>query len=528
VTSLAIVRWQRSPAVRERLVAALVWLLPVLAIWLVYYSPRHIVSAQTAIAGLLALGLLALAVRRPDRALLVLVAVLPFQGFLLAKLWSFGVPTSIVYHMGAWKEVLALGVIIAGARSFLAEGRRADALDRVALLFVAFIALYALLQPELVPSSPHATSARLLDFQELAGMPLVLLGARHAPLGPRFAQRACRVVFGAGTIVAAIGVYEAIFSSSWNHFVVHTIGYTRYEGAVLHNYPANPNDIRIYGMVGGAKIVRIGSVFVDELTLAWYLVLPFAIGFERMVRREGSRLTLLATVAIGAGLLLTQTRSALIAALIVVLIALQRTVGRPRHWRSRVAILLAGLAVVGVPAALASGLGARVADTDTAADNSSAGHVSGITKGLDTVVAHPLGRGLGTSAGAGQRLGLTKLVVPENNYLEIGDEVGVLPMLVFIALTIVLLFKLRAAAREFPDVLITAVWAAGAGLAVAALTLQTWLNFSPTWTYWGMAGAMLGVARLRAASAERQATSVQRPHVRTRQEPEIATSPAGA
>ncbi len=103
---------------------------------------------------------------------------------------------------------------------------------------------------------------------------LLLLGARHAPLGAQFTERAARVVLAAGAVVAAVGVFEAIDSSSWNHFVVHTIKYPGYHVAVLNDHPLHPNDIRTYGTIGGTQVVRIGSVFLNDLSCGWYLAFP--------------------------------------------------------------------------------------------------------------------------------------------------------------------------------------------------------------------------------------------------------------
>jgi hypothetical protein len=281
-------------------------------------------------------------------------------------------------------------------------------------------------------------------------------------------------------------VYEAINPSGWNQFVIHTIHYPQYQLGVLNSHLANPNDITIYGSVGGGKIVRIGSVFVNELTLSFWLVLPFAAAFERIVRRTAPPAVLVSAILIGAALLLTQTRSAFL--------ALQPAAGRRRHWRTQVALILAALTLLAVPLAFGTHLASRVAATNTAADNSSAGHLSGLSGGLKTVASHPLGQGLSTGAGAGQRFHVINTTIPENYYLEIGDEVGILPMVVFIALTIVLLVRLRRAARGDDDPLMTAAWAAGVGLAVSALFLQTWVDFGVAWTYWGIAGAMLGLA----------------------------------
>jgi hypothetical protein len=472
--------------------------LPVLVIGAIYFSPRHLVSAQTAVTGLLALAVLAVAVRHPDRSLLAIIVLLPFQGLLLAKLWAWGTPASVVSHMGAWKETLALGVIVAGLRNYLSSGRSADALDRIGIAFVVLTALYAALQPAIIPGAPGTGSIRLLGFRETGGFVLLLLGARHAQLGPRFAERAARAIFAVGGIVAAVGIYEAVFSTAWNHFIVNTIEYPAYQINVLHGHVLNPKDIRVYGEIGGVRFVRIGSVLLNDLNLAFYLVLPFAIGVEKAVRRKASPLTLLTLIAIGAALLLTQTRSGILAGVIVALVALLPAAGRAQHWRTQVALLLAGLAILAIPVALSTGVVRRFEQVSNQTDQSIAGHTAGFWSGLDTIRANPLGRGLGTGAGIGQRFTVANDKVPENSYLDVGVELGVLPMLLFTGLTIVLVLQLRLAARRQLEPLVTATYAAAAGLAVGAWFLQAWLDFSVSWTFWATAGAMLGLAAARA------------------------------
>ena len=479
----------------------LVWALPLVVIAAIYFSPRHLASPGTVVTGLVGLIVILLAAQRPDLSLLGLIVFLPFQGLLLAKLWSWGMPASVVSHIGAWKEALALGVIVAGVRNLIASGRRLDTVDRLALAFVALTILYAALQQLFVPGAPSGSNIRLLGFRETGGFVLLLFGARHAPFGAGFARRAGRAVLAVGAVVAGIGIFEALFSSTWNNFVVNTVKYTQYQSAVLHTFVANPFDIRVYGTVGGARIERIGSVFLNQLTCGWYLIVPFAVGLERAVRRTASPLVLLGTLMIGAALLLTQTRSAILGGVIVAALALQPAAGRARHWRTQVALLLAALALVAVPAAVSSGLSGRVASAGNQSDQSTAGHEAGFSSGVDTIGRHPLGLGLGTGAGIGQRFAVHGDVIAENNYLEVGDELGVLPMLVFVALTVALLVALRRASRQDPDPLVTAMWAAGVGLAVAAWFLQTWSDFAVAWTFWGLAGAALGVARQRSAVA---------------------------
>jgi hypothetical protein len=493
--------YHRSRITRARWAGAFIWLLPVLAIVSIYDFPHHFVTVDRAVTYLLALGLVVVASRRPDRSLLILIAVFPFAGFLLSELWALGMPASVVKHLGAWKEVLALGVVLAGARNFLTTGRRFDVVDRLALGFVVIAALYAALQAALIPGAPSASNVRLLGFRETAGFVLLLLGARHAPLPPGFLTRAGRVLVAVSAVVAALAVFENVASSTWNDFVVNTIKYTRYQIAVLDVSPFNVGDIRSYGHVGGSQIVRSGSVFVSSLTCGFYLVLGFAAGIERFVRKTAGPFVMLATIVIGAGLLLTQTRSAILAALIVAFLALEPAAGRRRHWRTQVALLLSALAIVAIPASIATGLVDRVGSITNQSDPSTAGHRAGFWTGLDVIRHHPLGQGLGTAVGTGQRFAFQNVTVPENNYLEVGAVLGVLPMLIFVALTVALVLRLRRAAREVVDPLVTASWAAVAGLAVSAWFLQTWAEFAVAWTVWGLAGAVLGVASRQPSAA---------------------------
>ena len=162
-------------------------------------------SIDRVVAYVLAFGIVALATSRPDLCLLALIVLLPFQGLMLAKLWDWGVPVSVAKDLGTWKEALGLAVVIAGARNYIASGRRADAVDRLALAFVGFAALYFVAQPEIVPGAPATISVRALGFRETAGFVLLMLGARHAPLPPGFARRAAKALLAAGVVVAGAG-----------------------------------------------------------------------------------------------------------------------------------------------------------------------------------------------------------------------------------------------------------------------------------------------------------------------------------
>jgi hypothetical protein len=477
--------------------ATLPWLVAVAVIGVIYFSPKHVMSAQTAVTVLLALGIVALAARQPDRSLIVLIVLMPFQGFLLAWLWRIGMPSSVVRHLGDWKELLVIAVVVAGVRNYLAAGHHADVLDRLALGFVALGTIYLAIQHAIVLSAPSSFNVRLLGFRQDILFVLLAWAARHAPFPDDLLRRVGRAVLLAAAVVAGVAAFEELDSSGWNHFVVHTIQYTRYQVGILHSTPPNYSDIRTYGTVGGTRILRAGSVFLSPLTTGFYLVLGFAVALERAARRQATPWVMLTLIFCGAGILLTQTRSAILAALVVLMVAFGPAAGRAAGWRTRLGILVVALAILAVPAALSTGLSKRITST-TANNSDTSGHISDQLSGLRTIEQHPLGLGLGTSAGTGQRFQSqgSEVVVPEDGYLQVGIELGMLPMMLFLALTIALLLSLRKASRRRPEALVAGAWEAAAGLAVATFFLQTWVDFSVAWTFWGVAGAALGLSRI--------------------------------
>ena len=59
---------------------------------------------------------------------------------MLAQLYAWGAPAQLVRPMTAWKEALAIGVVIAGVRGYRAGSRRLDGLDKLALAYIAIVA----------------------------------------------------------------------------------------------------------------------------------------------------------------------------------------------------------------------------------------------------------------------------------------------------------------------------------------------------------------------------------------------------
>jgi hypothetical protein len=446
----------------------------------------------------IALVVIFLASRRPDVAILALIIGLPLQSLAPAYLYKMGLPGPIVRPLGSWKEAVALGVVVAGIRGFRSVRRKADALDLVGLAFVVIVAAYAFFPDFFAPGAPTGSNARSLAFRSTAGLVLLLLGARHARLPEGFVDRAARVVLGVGVVVAAIAVYEFTFSSSWNTFVVDRIGFPTYQLEVLQLTPFDTEDIRVYGHLGGREFVRVGSTLLSPLDLGFYLLLPFAVAIERTVRSGLRSYSGAALGLIGAALILTQTRAALIGAVIVAFVAFRPAAGRDWSRRIQFSFVLAVGLLIAVPAATATGLSERVTTATSGDEESAVDHWESFWQGINVVRSEPLGLGLGTSAGAGQRFQSTILVIPENNYLQVGVEVGVIGMTAFIVLTVLMLRRLRRAQLDVANLGVAAARSAALGLAIGAFFLHAWSNLIVAWSFWVFAGVAIGAGEARA------------------------------
>jgi O-antigen ligase len=131
--------------------------------------------------------------------------------------------------------------------------------------------------------------------------------------------------------------------------------------------------------------------------------------------------------------------------------------------------------------------------------------VGEFTHGLRLLLDEPRGFGLGTSPSVGARFGFQQTFVSDNSYLQVGNELGVVMMVLFIALMVTLLRRLRAAYRSPPfDPLAAAFWAAGIGLSVVAMIHQVWLSIPVSWLFFLGCGIALSQ---RPHDAELTATS---------------------
>ena len=462
--------------------------------FLVHRDPSRL---DKPIAAIIGTGAVLWLSRRPGRALQALIVLLPFHTWLLSGLYVLGVPSSIVRSLGLWKELAVASLVVAAVAAHRRRKWRLDRLDAAALAYIACVVVYYL-APRLFAQPAEVVlpaSVRNLALRADILFVVVLVAARHCGLDRSWLGRLGRTALAVGTVVAALGVYEFLFSSSWNHLAVHTFQIPRYKLNILKVAVDNPTDIRVSGQLGGHSFTRIGSTLLSPLSLGSYLLIPLAVAVERIARRTALPFTYAAVGTIGSALLLTQTRSAILGGVLVGLLALRPGTGRSTEKRVRFALIFTALVIIALPLSSSSGLSSRVSSAVGGHESSTQGHIRSLKVGLDDLIHQPLGRGLGTSPVIGQRFDVAGRVTSENYYLQVGNEVGVHTMIAFLVLTVLLLRRLAREGRVdgTTDGAVSALRAAAWALAIGCLLLHVWQSLEVALTFWGLAGAMLTI-----------------------------------
>lgn len=485
------------------------WWVPIGASVVVRSADLGLLSVEQLVGVALAGYLAVLFVARPALALRLLVAVLPFQLVLTAALYSIGLPGPLVRMAGLWKEVAAAGIVAAGWKAARRGSHRLDALDWWCLAYAGLGTLY-LAVPGLVVGafgSELSLDRRFVAWRALVLPVAILLGLRHVRLDRTAVARTFRVVAGVGVALGAVVVFEFVASSLWNRLMVDTLQVNAFRAEVLEVDPTElggqVDDIRTYGLVAGRSIVRVGGPMASYLQLSFVLLIALAVLLERIIQGSRASMATIGTALVGSALLFTQTRSSIVGGCLLVIAAVRPAPGRARASRVQFTILVGLAAAVVVPLVFSAGLADRFTAGDVQSDDV---HDVRFDAAVDSIGDHPLGTGLGTGATGSQ--GVVGAIIPENQLLDVGVQLGVLGMALGVGVLVQVARALRRAAQT-PGAALESLAARSAviGLLVPSWYLQPLATPEVGWVLFGIAGAALGAAD-RQGHAVRGAPSV--------------------
>jgi hypothetical protein len=408
-----------------------------------------------------------------------LLVYMPFHIFLAQSL-SLTTGGLEVWKVG--KDVLLLGLTLFTI-CLVWQQRRAT---KLFMVLVALALAYGLLHLVLWAANPdiYQTSAMLGTAYNNRLFCFLLLGYGAALLNPTmFAIRSIfKVVLGVSTVVALLGLLQFVLPKD----VLTHLGYGLERGTRA-----------AFFIDDNASLPRIMSTLREPNALGAYLLVPIAMLTALLLRAKDHRRRLqLAGLCLlhGAALFLTFSRSAWLAALLVVGLVTwwqyrQQMISFVKNGRLVIVCVLVALGAVGFVARdsqfmqhyVIHSTEEQVVDLD-----SNDYHKLYTQQAIEDVAEQPLGHGPGTA-------GLASIRNPaggqltENYYLQIAVEVGVVGLALFVALSVVIYLQLWQRRDLIGFVLVASFW----GYVLTNMLLHTWSNEAVAAQWWLLAGVAL-------------------------------------
>lgn len=224
-----------------------------------------------------------------------------------------------------------------------------------------------------------------------------------------------------------------------------------------------------------------------------FMLIPFAIAIA-MRKNSTSRFLLGGMASIG--LILSSSRSAWLGALMIVGIKIVQTLYTRRTQKTMIAGVMTGgviiVAIVGylavtVPALRLAIFHSSPSDTHLT-EGSTDKHWQATSAGIDRLVAHPFGCGLGCAGPASFYGNDPK--ISENYFVQIGEETGIIGMITWISLFVVAMRYLYGYARS--DEIALGLFLAGLGITIVGVFLHVWADDALSLLWWGLAGIVIG------------------------------------
>jgi hypothetical protein len=356
--------------------------------------------------------------RRPQRGVLVLVALVPFDGLLLIS----RLPSAA----RSWKEVLVLATL---AATFVApaEARAQDSRLRLPSWAPAVVGLLILgLISAVAVGGQQALTGFRIDYFYL----LLAIAVWRCPLSGNEKDRLVTVLMVTGVVTSLVGIAQQAVGEAR----LNSLGY-QYNTVIV--------------TAGGH--LRSFSTFASTFEFAFFLMVVLLVGLPSALS-DLHRLRNKAFVAslpfFAAGLLFTFTRGAWLGLAVGVLY-----LGLRRHRLLLIVVPLAALAFAYLPGSI----------TSSSVSSSSLGQRSaGWVQNFHQVVDHPFGVGIGATGAAAQKVAVleaqgstvdtsvpgTSTYQPDNYYYKTVYELGVLGLWMWLLLLAAAFASATLAARS--------------------------------------------------------------------------------
>jgi hypothetical protein len=421
--------------------------------------------------------------RIPYWGVLALLVYMPFH-ILLSQ--SLSLATGGLDYWKLGKDVVLLLLTVFSICMVFWENRAGRWYKGLLLMAIFYAALHAVVW--LAHPDIYTQSALLGSIYNIRLVCFLLLGASATVLYPRVFvfSSLFKIVISVSSVVALLGVLQYFLP----HDLLTHAGYSLARGV-------RP----MFFIDDNAAFPRIMSTLRDPNSLGAYLIVPlsaltvFMLRLRQYATRQRIVIVLIWCVHLAA-LYLTFSRSAWAAACIAMTFVLCGQFSSQfvrllrKHWW--VAILGLALVIGGatmlknntkVDGVLTHSTAAQVGDID-----SNQYHVLYVQRGLEGIHDRPLGHGPGT-AGLASIQNPKGGLLTENYYVQIGYELGIFGLLVFVAINIWVYVCIWRRHDLWATVLLASFW----GYVLMNMLLHTWSNEAVAAQWWLLAGVALSL-----------------------------------
>ena len=425
-----------------------------------------------------------------QRLTLFLLVLLPLHAFLVTVGTKAlqGSGNAPMVSLSLWKEAVLL-LILALACKEIVQKAKMPRLDMFDWLILTMLILSVMVTAMTDGDWKLYLFGFKYDFIPLAAFVIL----RRVQWSDAFRKRLISVLLIVGIVVAAFGIATLAFPSSF----FSLFGYSDLHSLYVPNGP-----LAAFQQIESLGVRRIQSTMSGPNQLGLWLLLPWSIA---LLRRRYMFLILIAIA-----ILLTFSRSAWIASGVIFLIVLFKSVPRKVFFYALGGLFSASLLAFMVLYSFAPDIVMRSA--------SNSNHLARPLEAIEVMKENPLGLGLGTAGPASNRVSDACVhlpegsdaswasdrpdlcvftgdiqvqphgrvcncpLLPENWYLQMGVEMGILGFVLFITLIIFVLLRLRSS----PYALLPFV-----GISIAALFLHAWEGSAVAYTTWILAAVSL-------------------------------------
>lgn len=410
----------------------------------------------------------------------MILALVPFHAFLTVWLSSFGLSYTALRLWSAGLLLILIGCVamwfvqdkalrVWAAQSYLIQ---------LVALFVVINVVMGLRGLTLGTVSSEAFwLGLLLNLRYITFFVALLVLAKYSrwPL-----NKYLRIVMISAVIVSAFAVlqYTALPADFLRHF-----GYSTATIEPMETINNNPEYIRVASTLRGAN--PLGAYMV--------VIIAIIVAFWRRLQRKTLWGMVLA-LSTGA-LVFSFSRSAWLGLIVAVLFEIALHIKGRKEWlraggAAGIAVVLLGglLLAFHTNSAVQNAL-YHTDDNSTVATSSNDKRSSALMSGLRDVIHEPLGRGTGSAGPASVHNTKSPARLAENYYLQLGQELGWVGLITYLALSVVVGSELW---RRREDPLARGLLTAFVGLIVVNMLSHAWTDDTLAFTWWGLAGLVIG------------------------------------